>query len=322
MTAAAKDDDAERGRDAQTPRRIPAIGWRDVLWRVKAGIASHHIVIIAAGVAFYALFAIFPALAAMVTIYGLVADPGDVRQLLDTAARGMPAEARTILQDQLDALAGASGQALGFGLILSLGVALWSANAGMKAMIEALNIAYGETDSRGFIRFTLVAFALTLATIALLLVALGVIVAIPILLAALDLPGPVATLANLARWPLLGLVALLLLSAIYRYAPDRHKAGWRWVTPGALIAVVLWILASLGFSYYVANFGEYNEVYGALGAVVILMMWLFITSLCFIVGGMINAELERQTRRDSTTGEELPMGERGARAADTLGGQP
>jgi membrane protein len=312
----------ERGRRAERPREIPTPGWRDIALRVKDKIGRDHLTIVAAGVAFYALLALFPALAATVAIYGLVADPQDVEGLLARVTGAMPAEAEALLREQLEEVAGASGGALGLGALASLGIALWSATAGMKGVIEALNIAYEENERRSFIKLTLVALALTLGGIVFVLVALTLIVAIPPLLAVLPLSGVLAVVVSLARWPVLGLAAVLVLAVLYRHAPCRDVPRWRWVTPGALIAVVLWIVASIGFSWYVANFADYNATYGALGAVIILMMWLFITSFCILLGAEINAEMEHQTGRDTTRGPEEPMGERGAAMADTIGRQP
>jgi membrane protein len=222
---------------------------------------------------------------------------------------------------QMESLAQQPRGSLGLGFAIGLIIALWSANNGMKAIIDAMNVAYNEAEGRSFIRLTMVSFMFTLGAIALLILALGAIVVLPIVLAFLGnaLGDTLETVLNLARWPVLLLIVIFAVSVLYRYGPNRERAEWRWVTPGSLLASVVWIVASIGFSWYVANFGTYNETYGSLGAIIGFMVWMWISATIIIMGAELNSEIEHQTRRDSTTGRPLPMGARGARVADELG---
>jgi membrane protein len=313
---------AARGRAADTPKEIPASGWRDVLWRVKDETARDNLSLVAAGVAFYALLAIFPAIAATVSIYGLLVDPQTVSEQLAATSQVLPEEARSIIDEQLTRVASSAPTALGLGALVSLLLALWSANKGTQSLIAALNIVYDEREKRGFVRLTLISLGLTLAIILFVIVGLAAIAALPALLGNLGLPEEVRRLAGWLRWPLLGLGFVTGLAVLYRFAPSRNEPRWRWVTWGAVLATVLWLLGSALFSWYVANFGAYNETYGSIGAVAVLMMWFWLSALIVLLGAELNAEMEHQTSRDTTRGPERPMGERGAYVADTLGEQP
>jgi membrane protein len=311
-----------RGRSATRPTEIPKQGWRDIAMRVKDQVAEDNVDMISAGVAFYLFFAMFPALVAGLSIYGIFADPATVTQQIQALAAYLPEEVQGIIGDQLTQISGASGQALGFGVIIGIGVALWSAMKGVKALMTAFNIAYDENEERGFIKFNLIAFGLTLFILMFGLVVLVLVAVIPPLLAAVGLDTATEWIVTLVRWPILFALVMGILAVLYRFAPSREEPQWRWATPGALLATVLWLIASLAFSFYIANFGDYNEMYGALAAVVILLFWLYITAFVVILGAEVNSEMERQTRRDTTTGEEKPMGQRRAYAADTLGDTP
>jgi membrane protein len=311
-----------RGRSATRPTEIPKQGWRDIAMRVKDQVAEDNVDMISAGVAFYLFFAMFPALVAGLSIYGIFADPATVTQQIQALAAYLPEEVQGIIGDQLTQISGASGQALGFGVIIGIGVALWSAMKGVKALMTAFNIAYDENEERGFIKFNLIAFGLTLFILMFGLVVLVLVAVIPPLLAAVGLDTATEWIVTLVRWPILFALVMGILAVLYRFAPSREEPRWRWATPGALLATVLWLIASLAFSFYIANFGDYNEMYGALAAVVILLFWLYITAFVVILGAEVNSEMERQTRRDTTTGEEKPMGQRRAYAADTLGDTP
>ena len=311
-----------RGRSATRPTEIPKQGWRDIAMRVKDQVAEDNVDMISAGVAFYLFFAMFPALVAGLSIYGIFADPATVTQQIQALAAYLPEEVQGIIGDQLTQISGASGQALGFGVIIGIGVALWSAMKGVKALMTAFNIAYDENEERGFIKFNLIAFGLTLFILMFGLVVLVLVAVIPPLLAAVGLDTATEWIVTLVRWPILFALVMGILAVLYRFAPSREEPQWRWATPGALLATVLWLIASLAFSFYIANFGDYNEMYGALAAVIILLFWLYITAFVVILGAEVNSEMERQTRRDTTTGEEKPMGQRRAYAADTLGDTP
>jgi membrane protein len=310
------------GRNADRPSDIPAKGWKNVAKRVKDRIKSHHLVLIAAGVAFYAFLASVPALVALLSIAGLVLSPERAREVMTDLLEAAPEEVRELLASQLEAVAGASGGALSFGLVLSLLGALWAASTGMSNLIEAVGITYDEDDDRGFMKRRGLALLMTLAAIVFLTIAIAGIAVLPAVLNAFDLPDGMRWLVNLLVWPVLGMALAVGLAVLYRVGPDRRNAGWRWVTWGAGVAVVVWILASVGFQLYVANFANYNEMYGSLAAIVVMLLWLFISLLAVLIGAALNAELERQTAHDTTDGERRPPGRRGATAADEIAPLP
>lgn len=307
-----------RGRHADGPMDVPARGWKDVLWRVKDEMNRDNITVVAGGVAFFSLLALFPAIAAMVALYGLIASPQDVAQQMQTLSGMLPPQAQGIVQTQMNSLAQSSSTALGWGVVFSILFALWSASKGTKSMITALNIAYNEHDERGFIKSTLLTLGLTLGGIVLVLVTLSLIAVVPAVLNIVDL-GPVwQWVVRLSRWPILFAIVIGALAVLYRVAPDREAPRWQWASPGAVIAALLWMLGSIAFSVYVSQFGSYNETYGAIAGVVVLMMWLYLTATVILLGAEINSELERQTVTDTTTGPREPMGRRGAYSADTV----
>ncbi len=312
-------DTAHRGREAETPARIPASGWKDVLRRVKAQVDENHLSIIAAGVAFYLLLSLVPALAALVAIYGVFADPSDIGQRVASVGRVLPAEAVQLVQEQLERLASTSSSALGLGAAAGVAVALWSATKGTRALIDSVNVAYEERETRGFVRLNLIAIGLTVALVVFVAIALALVAVVPLVLARLGLGTGLEWAVSLLRWPLLMLFLMGSLAVLYRYAPDRDEPRWRWVSPGAIGASVLFLVGSAAFSFYVSRSDSYNATYGSLGAIAITMMWLFVAAYSVLLGAQLNAETERQTRRDSTEGPARPMGGRGAHAADTVG---
>ncbi len=276
---------------------------------------------LAGGVAFFAFLAIFPALIAALTLYGLVAEPAQVAQQVESLAGALPQSAQPLITDQLGAVAASSDGALGIGLVVSLLAALWSASSGTGNLIQAINLAYDEDETRGFLKLRATALLLTVGALVFVLVALALVAVVPALLDALPL-GPVATvLAQVVRWTLLVGVVIVSLAAVYRVAPDRDAPRIRWASTGAIVATVLWVAGSVAFSLYVDNFGSYNRTYGALAGVVVLLLWLYLTSYVVLLGAEINAEAERQTERDTTRGRPVPMGERRAVAADEVADQ-
>ncbi|WP_235891020.1 YihY/virulence factor BrkB family protein [Pararhizobium mangrovi] len=308
-----------RGRRAYWPQRIPRLGWWDIARRVFTKISEDRVMLIAAGSTFYLLLAIFPALAAFVSLYGLVADPSTIADHIAFLSRLMPEAAFDLINSQLKAFATANSNALSFGFVFGLLAALWSANNGIKTLFDAMNIAYEEREHRSFIRLNLVSFVFTFGAMiiaALLIVVVGVI---PALLAFLRLTTVADLLIRIVRWPLMLIFIAFGISIIYRFGPSRRRAKWRWQVPGAVLATVVWIIASIAFSWYLQSFANYNATYGSLGAAIGFLMWTWISLVILIVGAEINAEMEHQTGMDSTIGEDKPMGERGARAADTLG---
>lgn len=317
-----RESEGDRGRSAGKPSEIPKPGWRDILLRVKDEQKKDNLSIVAAGVAFYSLLAIFPAIAAAVSIYGLVADTVELQRHVATLGRFLPPEAFGILNRQLGDIVAGSGGALTVAAIGGIVLALWAAAKGMKALIIALNITYDEEESRGFFKLNGLALLLTLGSILFFLFSLTMIVVIPVVLEWLGLPETMRTAISLLRWPLLAVFIMLALAALYRYAPARDEPRWQWVSWGAVIATILWLVASALFSWYASNFGKYNETYGSMGAVIILLMWFFLSAYAVLIGAEFNAEMEHQTGKDTTRGKEEPMGRRNAEMADTVGRKP
>jgi membrane protein len=306
-----------RGEEAARPWDIPKRGWKDVLLRVKDEINRDNLSIVAAGVAFYALFAIFPAISALVTVYGLLTDPAELEQQLAPIRDVVPEDAFAILQEQTRAVVSKAAGSLSLGLIFSLALAVWSATKGTKSIFTALNIAYGEREKRGFISSNTWSLAFTLGGILFVVLSLLIIAAVPAALAIFGSAGGTVEFVLLAlRWVVMAVLMMVALALLYRYGPSRATARIEWVSPGAIAATALWLLGSAAFSLYVSNFGSYDKTFGSLGAVVILLMWFYISAYVVCLGAELNAELERQTRRDSTTGPEKPIGERGAYVAD------
>jgi membrane protein len=309
----------DRGRDAEHPGRIPSTGWLDVLWRVWGEISEANIFLISGGVTYAILLALFPGLAAAVSVYGLFLDSSKVEQQVGALTGVLPEQSRQLLADELHKLASAPSATLRWSAIVGLLLALWSASRGMSGFISALNIAYEERETRSFIRLNLLAVSLTVGMIIGGLFVISLIAVLPAAVEFIGLGGTTKWVLLIVQWPLLLLVVLLALAVLYRYAPDRTKAQWRWVSPGAFAATIFWLIGSIGFSVYVANFNSYDKTYGSLGGVVILLTWLYLSSLVVLLGAAINAQSEKQTRIDSTEDPPKPMGQRGAVVADTLG---
>jgi membrane protein len=306
------------GDEAETPAQIPARGWWQVTKRAFAEGKTDNVPILAGGVAFFAFLALFPALIAALTLYGLVADPATVAGQISSLAQGLPETARPLIVDQLNSVASGSGGALGIGLIVSLLAALWSASGGTMNLIKATNVAYDEDESRGFLKLRGIALLLTLGAVVFVLLTVALVAVVPALFDALGLGGIGLVLAQVLRWVLLVALVVSALAIVYRVAPDRDAPRFAWVSTGAIVATVLWVIGSVVFSLYVSNFGSYNKTYGALAGVIVLMLWLYLTSYVVLLGAEINAESEKQTSRDSTTGPQEPRGRRGAEAADAV----
>lgn len=307
------------GRHSDSPTEIPARGWKDVVSRVKTEAQQDNVPLLSAGVAFYSLLALVPGLAAMISIYGLVADPAKVQQQVVDALSAAPKEVRDLVSSQLSSIASSSGGSTLIAVIVGIVLALWTASAGIGHLMQAINVAYDEAETRGFVRRRAIALAFTLSAIILLLGSFVLIAVLPAWLANTGLGLGARIAAGLLRWVLLFAVMIAALAVLYRYAPDRDAPKWRWASAGAAIAAFVWLIGSIGFSIYTANFAKYNKTYGSLGAVVVLMLWLYVTALAVILGAEINAELERQTVVDSTEGADKPLGSRNAYAADTVG---
>jgi membrane protein len=311
---------AGRGRQADTPSEIPARGWWDIFKRVARQVSEDRVMAEAAAVTYYALLALFPALAALVSLYGLFADPNTIADHLNAITGVVPGGGMQIITDQLHSLAATSQKALGFGLVVSLAVSLWSANAAIKALFDALNAVYREREERGFVLRTAVSLAFTIGGLVFVLIAMGSVVMLPAVLNFVGFGAITDLLLKILRWPLLLVAITIFLACVYRYGPSRAKARWRWVSWGGGFAAVVWILGSAAFSWYVANFGAYNKTYGSLGAVIGFMTWMWLSAIVVLVGAELNAEMEHQTERDTTAGPEAPIGARHARKADQVAG--
>lgn len=317
--AAGAAGEAGRGRYAAKPSDIQLRGWKDILLRVKDGLAEDRVLAIAAGIAFYALLAIFPAIAAFVSLYGLVADPASVSRHLDAFSGVIPGGGIEVIREQLSRVAAQGQGKLGLTFITGLLISLWSANGGTKALFDALNVVYDEQEKRGFFRLTALTLLFTLGGIAFLMLAIAGMVVVPLVLTYAGIGSGAEMLISIARWPLLLVVIALGISLIYRFGPSREKAQWRWISWGSAFAAAVWLGASMLFSWYAANFGSYNETYGSLGAVIGFTTWMWLSAIVILIGAEINAEMEHQTVRDTTTGAPRPMGTRGATMADTVG---
>jgi membrane protein len=308
-----------RGRHSSSPLQIPWTGWKDVLWRTYEQINEDRLLAIAAGVVFFGLLAVFPAITALVSCYGLFADASTISDNLQTLALMLPDGSFQIVQDQIARVL-ANGQAkLGLTFLFGLALALWSANAGVKAVIDALNVVYGEREKRSFIRLNMLSLTFTAGAIAALLLMVSAVVALPLTLDRIGLATDSKTIISLSRWPLLLLVVVLALGILYRFGPSRPGARWEWLSIGTLAAALLWLAGSALLSWYLSNFGNYSATYGSLGAAIGLMMWMWMSAIIVLCGAELNSEIEHQTAVDTTVGPGRPMGARGAAMADTLG---
>lgn len=306
------------GGQAGKPTDIPKAGWKQVLRRTKEEVQEDHVPLLAAGVAFYAFVALFPALIAAVTVYGLVADPQQVENQISALTDALPEDAASLIGQQMRDIASTSSSALGWGLLASLAGALFAASGGVQNLIKAVNIAYDEEETRGFLKLRGLALLMTLGAVVFIVAAVALVAVLPVVFDMVGLSGIALLGAQLARWVVLVLFVLAALAIVYRFAPDRDDPKMRWVGLGSIVATVLWVVGSFAFSLYVSNFGSYDETYGALAGVIVLLLWLWLTSLVVLVGAEINSETEQQTGEDTTQGPEKPMGERDAVKADTM----
>jgi len=307
-----------RGRNAEKPTDLPKQGWLDVLTRTKQQLGEDNLSIVAAGVAFYGFVAVVPAIAVMIAIYGLIANPSQVAEHVTALTNVLPGEVVPMLKEQMVRIASDSTTA-GIGAIIGVVIALYSSANATKALITGMNIAYGEKERRSFLKLTAVAMGLTLAAIVGVILAVGLVAVLPTILAQLNIGSGVERLLNVLRWPLVVGGFIIALAVVYRYGPCRDEAKWRWISPGTLVAGVLWLIGSGLFSLYVSKAGTYDRIYGPLGAIVVFLMWLFLTAFVVLIGAELNSELERQTTKDTTEGEPKPMGQREAHSADTVG---
>lgn len=305
-----------RGYEAEKPRHIPLIGWLDIGKRVFSEIKADHVQIVAAGVGFYFFLALFPTIVAAISVYTLVLEPSQIEEQISRLSTVLPDQAFGMLIEFLQPVLEQSKKEIGWGLTFSIAISLWSANKGTSALFEGVNIAYNEMDKRSFIKKNLLTLVFTLGAVVLGLISLLFIIFFPILIEKVGLPKQIENIIGWSRWVVLGIILILSLSMVYKIAPNRSNPRFAWVSPGAIFGTVFWLAGSLLFSWYVKNFGSYDDLYGSFAAVIILMLWLFLTAFIVLLGAEINSELEHQTTYDTTVGEQKPMGERGAYHAD------
>jgi len=308
-----------RGRKAATPVHIPWRGWKDIFIRTYHEVQNDRLLSLAAGVVFYSLVALFPAIAAGVSVYAFFSNAATIANHVSLAADIVPGASLDLLRDEITRIAGRSDGRLTFGFALGFGIALWSANAGMKAIFDALNIIYDEEEKRGIVWLNLTSLFFTFCAICGMLIALSAVVVFPLMLAAFGWSSLDAPLIGILRWPVMFVMVIVALAILYRYGPSRRIAKWRWLSVGSVFAAVVWLAVSVLFSWYLGNFANYNATYGALGAVVGLMMWMWLSTIVVLVGAELNSEIEHQTAIDSTVGSAKPLGARGAVVADTVG---
>jgi membrane protein len=314
----AKHHDGSPGRSADSPAEIPSRGWLDILKRTYQQVGDDRLLAVAAGVVFYGLLALFPAITALVSSYALFADPATVSEHLAFISNMLPQGAMGIVQDQIHRVLEKGDTKLGFAFAFSLLLAFWSANGGMKAIIDALNVVYDEDEKRGFIKLNSVSLAFTVGGIVAILLCLAAVVGAPIILKTFGLGSIGDALVRYGRWPALLLMMLVGLAVLYRFAPSRKSPKWKWVSAGSIVATVTWLLGSAALSYYISNFAGYDATYGSLGAAIGLMMWMWMSTIVILFGAELNSEVEHQTAKDSTTGPDQPIGARGAEAADSV----
>ena len=307
---------AALGRHARQPSHIPLRGWRQVLLRVFREAASDRVSLSASGCAFWATLALFPAISMLISLYGLVFDPQTVEPQLENLRHLLPAPAFAMISERVRTLVSHPGATLGASLVISTAITLWSAATGTKSLLSALTLAYAEEERRGFLRYQAVGLLMTLAALVGAILTLAILVLLPAVISFVGLSAHMQGLVQFGSFAALILFLLTSLSVLYRFGPSRRAARWRWITPGSVTATVLWLIASLAFSFYVQHVASFDATYGPLGAVAGIMMWFWVTAYAVLFGAELNAELELQTEEDTTEGGPRPMGERGAFVAD------
>ena len=308
----------EVGRDAATPTEIPARGWWAIVKRTAAKFGENELMSEAAAVTFYALLSLVPAITALVSLYGLVSDPSTIAKQLDLLSGVIPSGGMEIIGEQVKRLTQSPSSGLGVGLVIGLATALWSANAATKAMFSALNDVYGEHENRNFFRLTGTSLAFTIGGVVTMIFGLVLVVILPVLFKAIGLDTVFAVVARVARIPLMLAVLVAALALLFRYGPDREPPQWRWVSWGGAFGAIGWVALSVGFSWYVSNFGSYNKTYGSLGAIIGFMTWIWLSTTVLLLAAQLNAEMVVLRARYTRTGARMPLGQRGAKPADTV----
>ncbi len=308
-----------RGRRARQPSDIPPRGWLDIAVRLCKELISDRVTLVAAGVAFYFLLSVFPAIAALVSIWGLFADPGDLSELAGQFYRFLGEETAKLLTDSLSVVNAKSDTSLGLTFLFALLGSFWSTRKGLAALIQAVNVAYTEPEKRGFFKTLLISFGFAILTIVMVLCGLSVVSITEFWAAKTSSLGGISPIWTALSWAFAAGVFLFWTALVYRYAPSRATPKWRWVTWGSTLALICWLIITAAFSIYVQQFDHLTKAYGSLTGVIALMLWFWLTAMSVLLGAEVNAEIEHQTAIDTTTGDPQPMGERGAYVADHLG---
>lgn len=282
-----------------------------------AAMGELNLGLIAAGIAFFGMLGLFPSIAALIAIWGFVADPARIAAQVGLLSGPLPEQVADLITARIAELVAADPTTLGWAGAFSLGISLWSAHAAVAALMGAMNVIYRE-DHRSTLARMLTALGLTLALIALAILALVALILVPIAVSFLSLGAITALIVEVLRWLVAGTAVVLALGLIYRYGPNRRPARIGWISPGAMLATLVWAAATVAFAAYLRIFADYNELYGSIGAVVVLLLWLYLTSYVCLLGASLNAEIELQEKRDTTTGPTRPPGRRGAYVADTV----
>ncbi len=307
-----------QGQNANSPAEVPARGWKDILWRTYQQINEDRLLAIAAGVVFYALLALFPGITALVSSYALFADATTINAHLALLSGMLPPGTFSVVQDQVGRVLAKGEVTLGTAFLFSFSLALWSANGGTKAIIDALNVVYDEKEERGFFKLNAVSLAFTLGGLVGILAAIGLVIAAPIVLATVGLGSVSEVLLKYARWPALAALILLGLALLYRYGPSRKTPKWKWISVGSAVATVTWLIGSGLLSYYLSNYGNYDATYGSLGAAIGLMIWMWMSTIVILLGAELNSEIEHQAAKETTQGVDEPVG-RPAKLASPIG---
>ncbi len=286
------------GKKLQSPTEISFSGWKDVMVKVKDKIGENHVMIVSAGVAFFGFLSIFPAIMALISIYGLAMDPQQVEEQLTRVSSMMPKQTYEVLRQQVEKFVNNSGGSLGWGTAFGILFGIWSANKGTKSLFKGVDIAYETKSNRGVLKQNALTLLFTFGAIILVILSAALIVAFPAIIESIDIPGNMQNLIDWLRWLVMGLILVGSISLVYGFAPEKKRPKFKWVISGALLSAILWLLASWAFSFYIRNFSNFGEIYGSLSAIVILMLWLYLSSFIILLGAELNAELEHHAKME------------------------
>lgn len=310
--------ESSAGRYAKTPTDMPKKGWKEIGKRVKGRFDEHSVSLVAAGITFYILLALFPAITALVAVYGLIADPATIQSQVSNLQGIVPSGALGVIQSQLERLTSQTNSSLSIAFAVSLLLSIYSSTKGVKALFTAMNIAYEEKDERGFIKKNLISMAFVVASIVLAILAIATLVVIPSVLSLLPLPSGVTVLVAVVPPLVLALLAIAWVAGLFRFGPDRRSAKFKWLTPGAVLTILGWVAASLAFSFYASNVKNFDATYGSMASIIVFLMWTWIMMIVLLAGAELNAQLEHQTGVDTTVGEDREPGDRRAELADHI----